>query len=153
MELTYPNDPVWQCAGDISSSAFFGCLMPLVPCGGVISLEHDGPTEDICSILNPFTVQGPDPFHNTTWPKTAFIKIAVSSSSIAALQQVANSHAEHEYADHVVVYNRSNEVIIDASDFCFAPFYVSRKAPQGLLENLEEVLPAKPVLTGPVYGS
>jgi hypothetical protein len=98
------NGPRWELWGKVDSSRFFKSLSSTFPTATTLFLEGT-PSPDIDDFLRSAAEPGPYlPDRQTAWPKGNLYRLRFDASTLTALAELAERHAEPEVCDHLHIY-------------------------------------------------
>jgi hypothetical protein len=100
-----------------------------MPKGAVLYVEGSSIARDVAAFLDGH--KAPDPRRivaGTKWPKARVFHLPLSGTNLTELRKIAESHAEPEVADHLVVY-RDEQVLLSAYDAGSNDIYLWRALP------------------------
>jgi hypothetical protein len=112
----------------------------VMPKDAVLYVEGTDIAPDVAAFLDARrAADPPDIEPNTRWPKPTIFHLSLGGTNLSDLRKIAESHAEPEVADHLVVY-RGADVLLWAHDAGAGYVEVSRSLPAGVITGFKDSL-------------
>ena len=136
--LDMPSGSTWELAGNYDPTKFFEALR-LFANNSPLILYIEGTSPEIRKELLSFETDMAGPVRpGTTWPNSAKLHLRLTAELIDKLIAISSECAVPDYADHIVVYG--DNIILDAYDFTFIPFYISGTVEEGLVKEFARIV-------------
>jgi hypothetical protein len=128
----------WRVSGVRDLPAFLRALPTLLPSGSTLRLELDHPDEDITRFLTRFAVpSNMTRNRGTLWPRSQLHHVPIREDVMSALAQLAEVRAEHDVAEHLIVY-RGDEILLEWYDAIYDPIFISGAIDRRMLSAFSE---------------
>jgi hypothetical protein len=136
------NRPHWELKGRIDSALFFRHLATAFPSATTLFVEGTSVAPEVDGFLRSVAEPGDYlPKRQTLWPRPRQYRIRCDSTTLAALADLAEEHAEPELLGHLFVY-ASSKVLLEFPD-AFAggcPALISADNDEQTIRNFAVVL-------------
>ena len=121
------NRPHWELKGRWDSALFFRHLLELLPTPTTLFVEGTSIAREVGDFLRSAAEPGDYlPARQTLWPQPKQYRLRCDSSTLVALADLAERHAEPELTDHLFVYDGSTVLLEFPDAFCRdSPAYFS----------------------------
>ena len=112
----------------------------VMPKDAVLYVEGTSIAPDVAAFLDERKAGDPQAIEpGTIWPKPAVFHLPLGGTNLVELREIAESHAEPEVADHLVVY-RGRQVLLWAHDAGAGYVELSRALPAGVVRSFQDSL-------------
>jgi hypothetical protein len=145
------NRPHWELKGRWNSALFFRHLSAALPDGTTLFVEGSGLARDVDEFLR--SAAEPDeylPKRQTLWPRPQQYRLHFDQSTLVALADLAERHAEPELMDHLFVYGGST-VLLEFPDAFLpdCPAFISADTDAQRIRDFAAVLALEMTWCGP----
>jgi hypothetical protein len=119
--------------------ALLAAIDELMPEGAVLYVEGTNIAPDVARLLEAHPAEESRPVvRGTIWPRPRAYHLPIAGSNVGRLRSLAESHAEPEICDHLVVYS-GDRVLLSAYDAGSSHAYVSADLPPETVERLRRL--------------
>ncbi len=136
------NRPHWELKGRTDSALFFRHLAAALPSATTLFVEGTSVAPEVDAFLQSVAEPGEYlPKRQTLWPRPRQYRLRCDGTTLAALADLAEEHAEPELLDHLFVYDGS-KVLLEFPD-AFArgcPALISADSDEQTIRNFAAVL-------------
>jgi hypothetical protein len=116
-------------------------------------MEYENMELEIWNHISKFSLQSEfHPHHNTIYPRTQFYCFNFTHCFYAIFKELLAKHNSCDFVDHLTLFDKNGNVIIDYADFGFNQFYINTK-PENIVTPFLECYPGVAKLTNDVYGT
>ncbi len=111
-DLLLSESDCWQVRGRPDSVRFFREVGSLLPGATMLFLEVGSPPLSVENVLKPLIQKSSiEPPRGTSWPRAQMFQVPFNPDTLQLLAELAESHAEPEYCDHMQVYQDTEHVL------------------------------------------